>query len=933
MALVRPIAKTKAAFDATENQTFYFSVASGDLVVKNRITVVDQDTNEIAYQHATDDSYYAYNHVVPAYALENGKYYYYYINTFNADGTMSVNSNSVPFYCYTTPELVFTNMPETSVNTTNFIFNITYTQAEGELLDYLICTIYDSAGAVYRVSDKILANEDNSYDFAVYGLTDGDYSIGVVSATVNATVTTIEPQAFTVAVEKPELYARLEVTNECDKGYVTVESNLTNIEGDAGDYELEYIDGEKIYLIPRQRYVQWTNYFEIPDSFTIGVWGQIGENYHHKDTITGVLNLYNQLYTHDNTRLALLYPQQNVTWSGIRLDDRFTIGIWGSIGEIISDQHLEVLRFTNEDGATIILSMIREAPSEGETIKDCFVLEVFNSSGLRVCYGRSNYVTLLQPNDDYYMFVQKNDNYWTLKLTRLTNYTHEFNYNQESNIQYGQSLGIAWNNSTDYPVNDGEQLYYSDIDTLFPFTSCRLRNGNFEHLHISQNSKIDPTEFQSSFITDRYTVLNCAFEGNLIGEVGFASEILRLWNEDGYIIKVNILCEIPYGETDPKHCFEIEVRDEDNHLWGWGRTNYVSLLQPSDEYALFIQKNGTDWTLALTNKNESTFSFNWGEASQNGIGQTMSALQWNNNTWYGTGINMSTSILQYVPDAVFPLTKVKISNGIYDGFVVTKNVTVTPSDYLDYVDWDYDMILNCNFDNNINAGSISNLISHLGSLKLKRKASTSNTWITLKVIDVDTDPNVSFTYLDPYVPHGITQQYALVPITPEGVEGDYIIQEVTPKWRYCFITISGKTIPLYANVQYGSVTNNRQYGILQPIQSQFPIVIKNAKTAYLSGTITAKFLNTNFLDTRAVDRVQITSEIQDFQALMDEGKTIVLKDYNGWILLCRPTSGDTATFDANFGNGIADVAFNWVQQGVYDSQDDLYNLGLIDIAP
>jgi hypothetical protein len=47
--------------------------------------------------------------------------------------------------------------------------------------------------------------------------------------------------------------------------------------------------------------------------------------------------------------------------------------------------------------------------------------------------------------------------------------------------------------------------------------------------------------------------------------------------------------------------------------------------------------------------------------------------------------------------------------------------------------------------------------------------------------------------------------------------------------------------------------------------------------------------------------------------------------------LCKPTSGDTASFISEFGNGLADVAFNWVEQGKYDNQEDLYYLGFIDI--
>ena len=929
MALVRPTARTKAAFDAIKNETFYFTVGGGDLVTKNRITIVDQDTNEIAYQDTTAEGYYALNHIVPANTLTNGKYYYYYINTFNSSGTMSVDSNSVPFYCYTTPVLQVTNLPQTGdvIESTNYIFNITYSQTEGELLDYLICTIYDENGKEYIVSDKILSNEDNSYNFNVVGMANGHYSIGVVAVTVNDTEATLVPQSFTVRAVTPSVYARLKLTNECEKGYVEVESNLVNIEGDAGDFPVEYIDNNKIYLLPRQRYVKWSDNFKIPSDFTMGIWGQIGENYHHKDTIQGHLNMYTPLYTYNNTRLALLYPQQYVTWSGLNLQSRFTLGLWGSIGEIISNEHIEVFRFYNSDGAKIVLSMIREVPAEGTELKDCFVMEVFDKNNNRLCYGRTNYTQVLQPNDDYYLFVQKNGINWSLRLVRETDYQHEFNWNQVTHVQYGQSLAIAWNNSTDYPQNDGEQLYYNYIDDLFPFTSCRLRNGNFDHLNITSNATVKYNELTK--LTDHYTVMNCDFNGDLIGNVGFVSEILRAWNDNDYGMKVNVVCEIPYGESNPKHCYEVEFYYKSKMI-GWGRTNYVKLLNPQDDYALFIQKKSSDWTLGLTNLTQEAFSFNWGQPSQIRFGQTMSALQWNNNTEYGIGLN-GVNWLESVPDDAFPLTYVQISNGIYDGLDVSKDTDKTQADYLSYVDWDYDTILNCDFNGNINGGNVAGIIAQLGSVRLKRKAKTSNKWITLKQVTIDVDPDIRFVYLDHYVPHGITQQYAIVPVTLDGVEGEYIIEEITPIWKYNFITIAGKTIPTYAHVQYGSVVNNRQYGVLQPIQSKFPIVVKNSKTAYLSGTITAMFLGENFMETRKINRLEIMKQIVEFQQLIDEGDTICLKDYNGWIILCKPTSGDTATFNANYGNGVSDIAFNWIRQGEYDNQDDLYNLGLINI--
>lgn len=927
MALVKPTARTKAAFDATKDEVFYFNVDSGDLVTKNKITIVNQSNNQVVYTNTTPDSYFAHTHTVPKNTLSNGNYYYYYINTFNANGDMSVNSNSVPFYCYTEPVLTVTNLPESSeyIDSTNYVFNITYSQAEGELMDYLVATIYDSNNNEYIVGDKIYANSDNSYDFAVVGMPNGVYSISVTAITVNNTEVILDKQSFRVQGTQPTVYAKLKLTNDCDRGYIEVESNITNIEGDTGDYEPEFIDDEKIYLLPRQRYCRWMDNFKVPSNFTMGIWGQIGENYHHKDIIMGHTRLYNPLYTHNNTRLAVLYPQEWVEWNGIILQNNFSLGFWGSLGEILSETPIEIFRTYNTNGDRMIISAKREIPEGDTLVRDCFIMDIFAKDGTRMCHGRTNYVEMMQPTDDYYMFISKQGLVWTLKLIKETNNSHQFNFNEVGVVQYGQSLTLGWNNNTDYYQNDGEQLYYNNVESMFPFTSCRLKNGNYEHLHLV-NSVYNYDEFSKS--TYPNTVLNCSFNGNLEGQVGFKSEIFRMWNDDNYGMVLNVICEIPHGESNPKHCYELSFYDG-NTLIGWGRTNYTTLLNPQDDYALFVQRKDGEWTLGLTNKTQETFSFNWNVASSNRFGQTMSALQWDNNTEYSLG-NTEPNNFTSVLDSMFPMTHVQISNGIYDGIDISENVERTQTDYLTYIDWDYDTVLNCDFNGNINGGNIEGIFAHLYGLRLKRKASNSNKWITIKEISVD-ENNTSFTYLDHYVPSGISQQYAIVPIAWDKTEGEYLIEEITPKWRQFFFTINNESMPMYANVKYGSVTNNRKYGILEPIQSQYPVVIKNSLTAYLSGSISSKFLGANYYKTRTVNRLEVVQQIQRAQKMLDTGGTICLKDPNGWILLCKPTSGDTATFDSNYGNGVADISFNWVEVGKYDNQDDLYNLGIIDV--
>ena len=56
-------------------------------------------------------------------------------------------------------------------------------------------------------------------------------------------------------------------------------------------------------------------------------------------------------------------------------------------------------------------------------------------------------------------------------------------------------------------------------------------------------------------------------------------------------------------------------------------------------------------------------------------------------------------------------------------------------------------------------------------------------------------------------------------------------------------------------------------------------------------------------------------------------KPKVIKDYNGNIFICRVVNTPQISFDANWGNGIPKVSFDWVEQGKYDDMTTMQELG------
>lgn len=929
MALTKPIAYSMAAFDATKSSIFYFTVESGDMVVKNTITIVDQSTNEIVYQDTTTDSYLIYNHTVPENTLTNGGYYYYYINTYNSNGDMSVNSNSVPFYCYTTPVIEITNLPDV-IEITNFIYNITYSQAEREKLDNLIVTVYDSNNNVWAKSDKILANSDNIYTYTVFGLTNGDYAVEVQSTTVNNTITSTGYKEFKVELYQPLSFDKLTINNYCDKGYIEIGSHLVDIEGTSYDdpIYLKEDDKTEIYLLPRQRYVRWNSNIEIPSNFTLGLWGKLGEQYNNK-SIAGQ-SLLTPVYNNG----LVASNGQRVTWDNIIVYSDFTIGIWGQLSDGIGEKTL-VSQLINDN------YLMNFYLSNTDSI--CYIVEILNKSTNEVlCSGKSGYLAKVSYDETFCIFFQKVDDTMVLRL----GISGGNEWVESVSTLFGSDRLPAEFGTKDYGVKTTELYWsangsftYGSISTIsklnscFPFTVANIQNDTdkiitFDGFHISEDLTINYNDFDK--LTNSSTIINCTFANNITGVSMSGDEIMTISN-DNYRITLSPIYEIPYNETEPKSCINVTVTTSGNRKIASGRTNYVERLDPQDYYAFFMQKKGSDWSLSLTNFTETKDTFSWGKNSNIHSGQTILEVTYNNERDYGVG-SIINNDFSTVLDSMFPFTDVKISNGIYDGISITKDTEITQADYLEYVPWDYNTILNCGFNDTILGGNVEDIVSHIGYIRLKRKAKDSNKWIVLKQIEVKTgsQDEMSFTFKDAYIPSGVTQQYALATVSPAGTESSYDIKEITPAWKFPCITIDGNTFAIHNQVNYNTITNNRSYGELIPIKSKYPIVIKNAETAYLSGSVSVDFIGVDYLKTRQLDRYQITKEVQHFRQLVDTGSSICIKDPNGKIVLCRPTSGDTESFTTNYGNVIPTVTINWVEQGKYDDQDDLYELGIIE---
>lgn len=302
MALTTPILYTQVAFDASKDQAFKFNVIGGDQVTGATITIKDNASLVTAYTGTSTS--YAYSITVPAGSLVNGHYYQASIVTHNAAGESSQPSNTIQFYCYSTPTFTFSNLPSTHIiNNASYVFDVTYNQTEGETLNAYRFDLYDNTGVLLSTSGSKYVSSGGlpltaSYTFS--GFEDKTvYGIQCTGTTVNGTLVDTGLVTISVQYESVRGYSYLYLTNNCEDGNITIEANVVGINGSSYPDPPKYIGKNQIDLTDDGAYVKWAEGYELPNDYTIKIWGRaFTANTDQTKEATNIVELVNSSGNH-----------------------------------------------------------------------------------------------------------------------------------------------------------------------------------------------------------------------------------------------------------------------------------------------------------------------------------------------------------------------------------------------------------------------------------------------------------------------------------------------------------------------------------------------------------------------------------------------------------------------------------------------------------
>ena len=283
--------------------------------------------------------------------------------------------------------------------------------------------------------------------------------------------------------------------------------------------------------------------------------------------------------------------------------------------------------------------------------------------------------------------------------------------------------------------------------------------------------------------------------------------------------------------------------------------------------------------------------------------------------------------LNVSPTNVSGMTETKIYNGIFDHLNQTSNIDFSYNTTIP-TEWDFMTLLDCNFNNNIDAGNVENSFKDVSEIKIKRRKSGTFDWLDLKTITIEDPSQINIAFNDNIALNFTEYEYALVPVIG-SIEGNYISDKITTDFNGVFICDVDTIYKFYSDVSYGGLTNVQKVGVFEPFGRQYPIFVSNALINYKEGTFTSKIMVSDLQNGIDIETRKSMVEKRDLLlSYFTNHKSKIIKDWNGNAWLVMVTGNPTVSFNSTLGMGIMDVSFDFKESGNATSISDLKSTGV-----
>ena len=242
-------------------------------------------------------------------------------------------------------------------------------------------------------------------------------------------------------------------------------------------------------------------------------------------------------------------------------------------------------------------------------------------------------------------------------------------------------------------------------------------------------------------------------------------------------------------------------------------------------------------------------------------------------------------------------------------------------------EWDYNTLLNADFDSDLIAGSKDFNIQKTDHLVVRRREVGKQTWATLFVKEIFAIEDFNIHFVDKYARAEADYEYKISSYL-NGIENTTIIENIYSDFDGIYITDKDCLYGTIYNLDSCDTTRNITTQLLELLNSKYVHVISNSSADYDSGSVSGVFMNYD-TKTDSLDKQSTYQQRRDIQNRLANKKPLILKVHDGRIWMIRVTGNIQNTNDGH--TDLRRIGFDWVEIGSLDDMKDLYGWNFVDV--
>lgn len=305
-----PILRRVTPFSATEDFTFTFNISGvSQQIFANKLEIkLSSDTSKVVYSEKIQE--FRYQHTVPANTLVNGEQYVAKLQIFNSLGDTLGESDPIFFYCLSPPVLKIPTIVNGEVGNQTVLFQGSYSQSEGEILQSYQFILYNDNQDIIATSPEIF-DSNIQYEFSELENRQ-KYYIELKITTINELGGTTGLIEFTPRYIAPKFESAIELTNLPGEASVFIKCNVIRIIGKSDIEPVKYEEDGSVNLINNG--VWFDEGFKLKENWTIQMWT--------RDIVDG--STFFKLVANDGSHLKLIYEDNKINMYKM-LNDKYVM--------------------------------------------------------------------------------------------------------------------------------------------------------------------------------------------------------------------------------------------------------------------------------------------------------------------------------------------------------------------------------------------------------------------------------------------------------------------------------------------------------------------------------------------------------------------------------------------------------------------------------